>query len=545
MPWLLLVVCTATLFWGLGRTALWEPDEPRFAEATRQMLLRGDYLTPWFNGQPRFEKPVLMYWMQLPFYLLLGPTELAARLPSALCGLLTVFLVYRIGRQLVSPRAGLFAGLVLATTLRFVLYARQGLTDVPVTAFVALGIFGFVTAAQASGRRAAVFVALAWTAVGCAALTKGPVAIFAPAVWLAFAWLTAGMAGVRRMHLVAGAALALAVTLPWFAVMYVRHGEPFVRVSLGYEVVARYMSPEFPGRQRGFLFYWGVWFGDGAPWSFFYAAGVVWSIVRWRSIRPEVRRAALLSGLWFTLVLLVFSFSQYKLPHYILPAYPAMALGVGSFADEAWKDAVVPRRLWRIPGWLSSAALGAAAVLLYLLLRRAFALPMTDRAFALPLLLAAGAAAALACQVRARDEHAFVCVIAALVAAYGYLSGVVAPRELRRFQPIPELAAALRTAAAPQDPVAVEGNYGAPGLVFYTHHPVEQLQSREALVSFLSGPGRRFCVLPRYDLEAVQPEVHRPLRVMAEAGVFSVRMRRLLERDPERAARTLVAVAAE
>ena len=126
VPWLLVGVCAITLFAGLGSTALWEPDEPRFAEATRQMLLRHDYVTPWFNDRPRFEKPILLYWLQLPFFALFGATEAAARTPAALAGLVAVLATFGIARQMVSARAGVLAGAALATTLRFVLYSRQG-----------------------------------------------------------------------------------------------------------------------------------------------------------------------------------------------------------------------------------------------------------------------------------------------------------------------------------------------------------------------------------------------------------------------------------
>ena len=97
----LVLVWFFTMAVGLGNTALWEPDEPRFAGATRHMFEHGDFLTPWFNGKPRFEKPPLLYWLQAPAVAILGPTETAFRLPSAIAGLVTLLLVYRIGSRLV------------------------------------------------------------------------------------------------------------------------------------------------------------------------------------------------------------------------------------------------------------------------------------------------------------------------------------------------------------------------------------------------------------------------------------------------------------
>ena len=139
-------VCALTLFAGLGRAALWEPDEARYAEATRQMLARGDFLTPWYNDAPRFEKPILFYWMQLPFVAALGSTELAARLPVALSASGCVVLTWLIGARLFGATAAWLAALVLATSFRFVMFAHQGLTDIPALLFELIALYAFLRA---------------------------------------------------------------------------------------------------------------------------------------------------------------------------------------------------------------------------------------------------------------------------------------------------------------------------------------------------------------------------------------------------------------
>jgi hypothetical protein len=185
---------------------------------------------------------------------------------------------------------------------------------------------------------------------------------------------------------------------------------------------------------------------------------------------------------------------------------------------------------------------------MWLLMSRVFELALPDASFILPVLLAAGSivVGVTATSIgRARPASTFSFLAAVMAVCYGFLALVVAPRELRRFQPIPELAAAARRHVPLSEPLAVAGNYGAPGIVFYARHPVLQLTDRAALVTFLSGEGRRHCVLPESELAEVRPLVHRRLRVQAQAGVFSVRMRRLLEREPQRAGRVLMLVTAE
>ena len=146
---ILIIVSVLSFFVSLGSTPLWDPDEPRFAAATRDMVDTGDVMTPTFNGAPRFEKPILFYWLQLPFFVALGPTETAARLPSALAGFGCVALLYLIGKSYFSDRAAFIASLALATVFRFVAYTRQGLTDVPAMFFEMAAIYFFRAASLA------------------------------------------------------------------------------------------------------------------------------------------------------------------------------------------------------------------------------------------------------------------------------------------------------------------------------------------------------------------------------------------------------------
>jgi hypothetical protein len=248
---------------------------------------------------------------------------------------------------------------------------------------------------------------------------------------------------------------------------------------------------------------------------------------------------------WFMTVLLLFSFSSYKLPHYLMPAYPATALMVGIFGAAVLRASVSRRWLWCLPALLAALLFGAGAVLVALLLRRAFRLPFSDPSYLLPILLLAGAALIIASVLTGRDSGVLAAIATTLVAGYAWSILVISPRELRRFQPIPHLARAVARVARPGEPVAVAGNYGMPGLVFYAHRSVRQLADRQDLLRYLSDPGPRHCVLPRADFEAVQPLVSRAWRIVDESAVFSVRMRRLLERAPERAGRTLVLITAQ
>ncbi len=547
VPVMLVVsVCALSCFAGLGSTPLWEPDEPRFAEATRQMLLRGDFLTPWFNARPRFEKPILFYWLQLPFFFGLGPTELAARAPAAIAGLLTVLATFALASDLASRRAGLLASLCLATTFRFVLYARQGLTDIPVVAAITCGIWAMNRALRdPAGRGAAAW--MAWACAGAGVLLKGPVGLLAPVVWSLWALSTGGWRRLRATRPLAGVAIVGVIALPWYAAMWALHGDAFVDVALRYEVIARYVSPAFPGPNRGFTYFWSAWLGDALPWSLFFIPAIWWAATDPARLRAVESASMRLAAIWFTTVLLIFSVSEYKLPHYILPAYPAMALAIGVFADAAIERQVVAM-MWQIPFYLTAIILAAGAVLLWLLTTRVFEPNSLSVALAVPVLLAGGALAIVALTSRpdgSRFFLAFSMLAVLLAVCYGVLGTTLAPRQLSRFQPAPAIAAAIRAKVPESDPLAVGGGYRGSGLVFYARRPVQDLADPAALVAFLSRPGPRWAVLQQSALDEVRPLVPRRLRVAAEAPMFSVRMKRLLERTPEESIHRLVLVRAE
>jgi 4-amino-4-deoxy-L-arabinose transferase-like glycosyltransferase len=337
------------------------------------------------------------------------------------------------------------------------------------------------------------------------------------------------------------------IALPWYAVMVALHGHAFTDVALGSEVVARYLSEDFGGPRRGLLYYWYVWIGDAMPWSLFLVPAFWWAYARRDQVRSGEALAMTLAAIWFVIVLAVFTGSRYKLPHYIMPAFPAMAIAVGIFVNAAVEGRVT-RIFWRPPALLTAIVLAVGAVLVWLLVSRVFERQPPDPMFLLPLFLAAAALIVVVLGTSsdgARREKSFVTFVGLLAVCYAFLATYIAPRELTRFQLVPPLASAARRVVAASEPLAVAGGYRGQGLVFYARHAVEELPNQEAVVSFLSGEGRRHCVLPATDLDQVRPLIHRPLRVQAEARVFSVRMKRLFEREPERAVRTMVLVTVE
>ena len=533
----LLVVAIASIAPGLGVATLWEPDEPRFAEATRQMFERGDFLTPYFNGVPRFEKPILLYWLQAIAYAALGPTELAARLPVAVMGIGTVLVLYLLGAAIASPRAAFVAALALATMFRFVAMSRQGLTDVPVVFFITVAMYGFVRSVTTPSRAAPW---LAWSAVGLGVLTKGPVGLLPVAVWAAYAAARRDGQLVARVRPIAGAIVAMVIAVPWYAMMIVEHGRAFVDFAIGHEIVNRVMSEREFAPMRGFLYYFKVWPGDAAPWSIMLMAALAWSAHRWWSLRPDDRRAIVLAITWFFGVFFIFSMSRSKVPHYVLPAYPAAALLIGVFVDRAAGPTRVSASRgtghsrdvwwWRAPISAVAGVVLIAAVMLGWSLDVLMPAANVAARLVLPVVLALGGVGIGVAAWRSAPIAATTALALTLAAAFAVIGAEIVPGAIEAFKPMPQLARTAARLAPPGARIGLVGRYGASSVIFYSHHNIEWLDDDEATLTFMTSHPDALCVIPSSDIERLTPRLPPSAHIVDAGEEFNVRFERLLER---------------
>jgi len=329
---LLLLASVTAFFLLLGSPPATKSQELRVLETAREMDERGEYMVPYFRGNRRFEKPPLAYWLALAGYRLVGSVnEWSGRLYSAAAGTATVLLVYAFSRTLGRPRTGLWAGLILATSLLFVQSARRAEIDVLLTSATTAAIYaGWRALGDSShaGSRSLLWVHLAWLAMATAVLAKGPAGLSFP-----FAVLAAYLACKRqwrdfRLLLYPSAVLLfLAVALPWFLV--VAHKE-----DLSVDVFAREMNTAMGGVNHGkeglvyawFFYLIRVWY-DFAPWSLLLVPAVASAIKHLSS-----ERGFLL--VWAGSILFLLEFVGNKQPHYFLPAFPALSLLVGWWLES-------------------------------------------------------------------------------------------------------------------------------------------------------------------------------------------------------------------
>lgn len=328
---LLLLVFLAALAWfgNLEYRKLVGPDEGRYAEIPREMVVSGDWLTPRLNGLKYFEKPPLQYWTTAAAFTLFGEYHWATRLWTALTGFLGILAVYFTGRRLFGPEAGLYGALVLASSLLYVLIGHINTLDMGVTFFMTLGLAGFLLAQHgaASGRERRNWMWLTWAALALSVLSKGLMGVVLPgAVLVIYSLVERDFSVWRRLHIGSGIALFLAIAAPWFVAVSIVNPE-FFRFFFIHEHFERFLTKAH-GRYHPWWYFVPVFLAGILPWLTLAFDTLVRAWKQESGSTGKFRPQRFLF-VWAVFIYFFFSISSSKLPSYILPVFPALALLMG------------------------------------------------------------------------------------------------------------------------------------------------------------------------------------------------------------------------
>jgi 4-amino-4-deoxy-L-arabinose transferase-like glycosyltransferase len=334
------ILVAAMLWFGtLGARKLTAPDEGRYAEIAREMAASGDWVTPRYNELKYFEKPPLQYWATALAYRAFGPSEWTTRLWTAATGFLGVLLaVYTAGR-LVSPAAGIASGLVLAATPLWLVGSRVSSLDMGVSFFLQLAFSAFLLAFRtgATPRARSLWIHGAWVAMALAVLSKGLIGVVLPGIVLgAYVAWTRQWFLLRELRPVTGGALFLAIAAPWFVVVSLRNPE-FAPFFFVHEHFDRFVE----GNDRlGPWWYFVVLLPLGfLPWLLALPMAQHASACVLANPSRTALRVRLALVLWAVVVLAFFTASRSKLPGYILPAVPPLAMLAGIGLADAGQRA--------------------------------------------------------------------------------------------------------------------------------------------------------------------------------------------------------------
>lgn len=350
------MLCGIVFFYGLGSLPFIGPDEPRYAEVAREMVRSGDWITPRLGGIHWFEKPALTYWLSAIGYKLFGESEFAARFGVSVFASIGVLLMYFFGKRVRSARFGYLSAATLATCGLWPGFARGATFDLPLSVAMALALFSFFVwerSEKEQGRNPIWW--LFCFALGLAVLAKGLVGIVLPGAIIGlYLLLTRRLSVLLKPKLLfVGAILFLATAAIWYAPVIARNGREFIDEFFIAHHFQRYLSNKYKHPQPVYFFIV-VLLAGSFPWIFYFA-GSIWRAV---SRRGEFLqdRLRLFLWLWMLVPVIFFSFSGSKLPGYILPVFPAMAMLIGLEVERWWADD-------DLPGWMNLNGLTALLVL--------------------------------------------------------------------------------------------------------------------------------------------------------------------------------------
>lgn len=554
---IILAVAGTVLLTNLGAARLWDRDEPRNAGCAAEMLQRGDWVVPVFNGELRSHKPVLLYWLIMASYAVFGVSEFAARLPSALLGVGTALVTYHLGRRLFCGQAGLWAAVVLVTTLMFDVAARAATPDATLIFFATLALWFYVAGVFPAGGSQTVhggrletepaaapwfpqswlLVMLVYASMGLAVLAKGPMGVLLPCAVIGMFMLIARLPGSslacserasadpsggsprraggfparcraviqrgRRLVLVLLRPLApahflrtfwsmrpvalvvvvLAVAGPWYVWVGLRTGGQFLREFLLTHNVGRAIAPMENHHGPALLYYPAALLAGSFPWSVL-AVPVLLEVIA-RLKRPDPWKQGLaFACCWVGVYLGVFSVAQTKLPSYITPTYPALALLVGVFVHHWRQGSLLVSSRWITVAMAAGLLIGAALAIALPLVAARY-VPGEQWSGVLGAIIIAGAVLCWLLLRKGMSKQACtVFAVTAWVLCLGAFA-VLAPRVSRHRAMVGLLEDLVR-----QSPAAELASYGVhePSWVFYSGRRVMEYSpaQQEELAQFVA-----------------------------------------------------------
>jgi 4-amino-4-deoxy-L-arabinose transferase-like glycosyltransferase len=519
----------------LGGAGLWDMDEALYSTCAREMLQRGNWVVPWFNGEMFPEKPPVMFWTMMAGFGLFGDNEFGVRVFSAVYGIVTALLAFHLGRILFNVRVGLWAGLITASTIIFTVSARAATVDSALT-LATTAAFLFLALARRDSERPVFKLRYAvpmYACIGVAVLAKGPVGMLLPLAAMGLYLLVAdGWRNVLQsawwMRPFTAVVVIAAVAVPWYAMVGYRtdgewlrkffiefnlrplkqpilgHGDTsFLTSSLAVLVSILYYFYHVPAVLVGFF-----------PWSVFLGPtliGVLWLLRKKSGLFPaEWRDGCLMASCWFGVWFIFWSICKTKLPHYLLPAYPALALVTACFVDRWLAEPLQLKPWWLRNAWISMMLAGLAMAIAVPIVA-SLLLPGEEVLGLVGLIPLAGGVWCRRQTARGRHQQAIIGFAVTAVLFLTVMFGWGVSRVDRHQNSKPLVAAIEADSQSASAPIATF-RYFRESIVHYAGHPVSKCNddgdrsAPEKLQAFLANPRPSYVVTITEHLPGLEKE---------------------------------------
>jgi len=556
----LLLLCSLTFLARLGGPAITDSDEAFYAESAREMVATGDWITPHFSAQERFQKPILFYWLTAATYAIAGISETTARVWSALSGVGLVLVTFAAGRRWYGDGPGFIAGAITATSFGVFWMARQSLPDLPVTFFIIAATWAAIEAVAAEpgsleagnpGSRDAGlrrrWVLLSAAAMALGLLTKGPVAVVLPIgiAALVVLWERRGRRGhpwlpIGLGDVVAACLVFVVIAAPWFAAVTMVHGVDYlVRFFVG-ENIERFATSRY-NEPRSIFFYVPIVLGGLVPWTPFL---LLWVAPLARLLRGRRRLAPIeiRLGLWALVPFVFYSISMGKQPRYVLPCLTPVAILLGASLWRYLKPVQPAPRdaLWTAAGMTMGAIVALVGVLV---LRARVMLTAVDPGWS-----PAGSYVMIACGLVSIGAALTMSPRIALTTLTGAAAATLLALQssvlsLGRPEPVEVVAGVVR--AQGSDLTVCTCGAFTRNLVFYAHHPTLVGEKDEDAQRLLEQQGRALVVLDEAMLSRIERATGRAFVRLVEVPYLNTNALRtddLINPDPERKIQRIVLV---
>ncbi|MDZ7960812.1 MAG: glycosyltransferase family 39 protein [Aulosira sp. DedQUE10] len=523
----LIVIGWIAYGWNLGNIGLVDETEPLFAEASRQMFVTGDWITPYFNAETRFDKPALIYWCQAIAYAILGVNEWAARLPSALAAMGTIALAFytvhwslarqdeleQVSRPVRRYLTAGVAATVMALTPEMIAWGRIGVSDMLLTGCIASGLLCFFLGYAGQGgmpnRKSLLpnkWYLACYVLIAGAILTKGPVGIVLPALIIgAFVLYQGKLREVwREMRPLIGLLIILVLSVPWYALVIWRNGWNYINSFFGYHNLERF-TEVVNGHSAPWYFYFLVLLLGFAPYSVYLPAAMIrlkfWQRSHWCS-QERSQQLGLFACIWFLSVFGFFTIAVTKLPSYVLPLMPAAAILVAFLWSDLIPDAetetqrrtLVPKSfVWS--SWINVILLSAIAAGLFHVAQLVGNDPAAPNLYQLMQQLGLPAMGGMIWLVIAIIIAAFILtrrwqwIISANLLGFVIffivcLMPALFVMDQQRQLPLRELSAIAAQVEQPKEELIMLG-FKKPSVVFYSHKNVNYISSAPEVVDYI------------------------------------------------------------
>ena len=323
-----------------------------YSSSAREMFLRGDFITPYLNFKPFYEKPILIYWFIIACFKVLGVSTFAARLPSALCAIAAIVSLFVLMRQFSNRRTALFAALIMACSPLFAVIGRLALTDMPLTLFTMLANLSFLILLIKGNRQ---YLIPAYVSLALAILSKGPMAIFiiGSCVVLFLALTSKSRKGffdrIFSLNPLLGLTVLIMIDAPWFVIEHIATKGGFTEYFFIQQNFGR-ISGQLPSHVYPFWFYFPYLVGGFFPWSLIILQSpFILRLRKKRFLESSETSILIASACWLIGTLLMLLVAGSKLPTYLLPLAPPIAILVGAQLERIVRLKSKKLIIWTAP----------------------------------------------------------------------------------------------------------------------------------------------------------------------------------------------------